>query len=127
MLQQEITRFMNLDNEKSEQPILQPLKKYHWQELGQLQKKLVKEVDKNILSIKDFVKPHASSIYYDRKCDLLDILHAKKKAEESSVAEVEREQQRIKDEATDMFQETRDEIVNIMHKYDIKHPMRGEE
>ena len=77
--------------------------------------------------MKDFVKAQANSIYFDRKVELLDILHAKKRADKSSMEEMQRELERKKQENSDIFQETRDEIIQIMNKYDIKHPMRGEE
>ena len=75
---------------------LKPLKKHQWEEIGQLQKKLVKQVDKDIRSIQEFVRPQASSIYYDRKVELLDVLHAKKRAERFSMGEIARELERKK-------------------------------
>lgn len=100
-------------------------KVYQWDVVDQIYKRNRSRLEKNIKMVKDYVYPQSSSIFYDRKVELANLV-SEKKAINAKELEHMLEQTRFKDNYDAALEKQTDKLIKIMHRYDIKHPLRGE-
>ena len=101
-------------------------KNYQWEIFDKLFRNKIRNVDKHIGSLQEYLKPYAKEIYFDRKVELNNLIAEKQKSDQTKL-ECMKQEFLSKQEARDIFQENKEVLVGIMKRYDIKHPLRGEE
>jgi hypothetical protein len=89
--------------------------------LQKIYKKQIKTLDSQLNELYPILKPQAKEIYYDRKIELSNVYAAKKKSDKNKL-EALLEKTRAKSVVPISTQ-----LKAIAEKYDIKHPIRGEE
>lgn len=104
---------------------LQDRKLHPWEQVDMIYKKKLRIVDKNIDQVFDYLKPQAQSIYFDRKVEFQNIIDEKKHEEQQMLAKFNRELE--KEHQINNYDQGIEKLKEIMNKYDIKHPLRGEE
>ena len=77
--------------------------------------------------MKEYIKPQANQIYYDRKVEYINLTAQAKKAEDHKKDNIRRRISVKQKGFLSEYHEKQNELVNLMRKYDIKHPLRGEE
>lgn len=60
-------------------------KAYSFEQVDKLYKQKIKALDNNLGEIYDYLKPQASSIYFDRKVEFVNIVNEKKTAEQQKL------------------------------------------
>lgn len=88
-------------------------------------RKKLRNLDRDIDQCFTYVKPQANSIYYDRKVEFQNIVDNRKNSEEKNLSNIYKE--REKQHQINNYDKGIEKLKSIMIKYDIKHPMRGEE
>lgn len=72
-----------------------------------------------------FLKPQANHIYYDRKIEYINLVEQNKKIQKKRADEMAIKQARLHEQYLSEYDRTQKDLINIMEKFDIKHPMRG--
>lgn len=56
--------------------------------MDKLYKKETRMIDKNLDKMHDFLKPHAKSLYYDRKVEFVNMVHEKQKKDAAKLNQI---------------------------------------
>ena len=102
-----------------------PTKTHNWETVETIYRKKLRTLDRDIDKCYDYVKPQANSIYYDRKVEFQNIVDNRKNSLYKNLSNIYKE--REKQQQINNYDKGIEKLKSIMVKYDIKHPMRGEE
>jgi hypothetical protein len=82
-------------------------------------------LDKNLKEMSEFLKPQAKAIYYNRKVEYINLVQEKKKADRLKSQHILTQVKEREDNFLSDYQKQKNELINLMNKYDIPHPLRG--
>ena len=102
-----------------------PPKAYSFEQVDKLYKQKIKALDNNLGEIYDYLKPQASTIYFDRKVEFVNLVNEKKTAEQDKILYAKMNKKEKIAEKESQYEKNTAEIRNLMNIYDIKHPLRG--
>ena len=75
----------------------------------------------DLADLQKTLRPQARSLYYTRKVEYINLLAEKEKKELSNIKNI------LKATKAKTDKDPEEKLIDIMNKYDIKHPLRGEE
>lgn len=99
---------------------------YQWNIVDMIYDSNHKEVDTDLKGMKDYIYPQANSIYYNRKVELVNLVEEKRKQDKKRL-EFVLERSRLQEDTKKQMEKTTDRLRRLMEKYDIKHPLRGQQ
>jgi hypothetical protein len=75
----------------------------------------------------EFIKPQAHQIYYDRKVEYINLVEQNNKIEAQRKDKIRHKVSFRHENFVTGYMKEQNELVNLMQKYDIPHPLRGQE
>ena len=102
------------------------LDKVHpWNVVDHIYDQNAQEVESNLAKMKDYIYPHASSIYYTRKVEFTNLVVDQQKKDQKKL-EYLLEQSQMKEDAKKQMEKATDKLKRLMDEYDIPHQLRGD-
>ena len=100
-------------------------KKHTWEIIDRICKEKINSIDYNLNKMKKFIKPQAQQLHYTRKADFLNLVIEKQEQEEEHIKHYFKKYSEY--DLIEHYKKKMQELRRIMVKFNIKHPLRGEE